>query len=154
MVSRQAFAWMNQAMLMQQLHYDLAANQRRSWTAQNGALALERPFVAPDLENPVSGKSLLPNLYGDFRRFLKGVDPRKRLRVSTRVNSSTFAASRVTDWEHPFPPQRLRRCQWGPRPPQLIRPSGCQRWNRLCAVMNGFWARLILTKTFTSRLST
>ncbi|MDX6611743.1 MAG: hypothetical protein QOD75_929 [Blastocatellia bacterium] len=29
---RQAFAWMNRAMLKQQLHYDLAANHRREWT--------------------------------------------------------------------------------------------------------------------------
>jgi hypothetical protein len=55
-LTRQAFAWMNEAMLMQQLHYDLAANHRRSWSAQAGVLSLERPFQAPDMEAPPLGK--------------------------------------------------------------------------------------------------
>ena len=36
---RQAFAWMNRAMLNQQLHYDLAANHRREWKAHAGQIA-------------------------------------------------------------------------------------------------------------------
>lgn len=51
---RQTFAWMNQAMLMQQVHYDLAANHKRDWTFRNGGLQLSEPYKAPDLN--VSGK--------------------------------------------------------------------------------------------------
>ena len=39
--SRQAFAWMNRAMLEQQLHYDLAANQRREWETVGRELRLK-----------------------------------------------------------------------------------------------------------------
>jgi hypothetical protein len=39
--TRLAFAWMNKAMLEQQLHYDLAANQRRTWVANAGVLSLD-----------------------------------------------------------------------------------------------------------------
>jgi len=54
--TRKAFAWMNHAMLMQQLHYDLAANHKRDWINKNGDLILAEPYHAPDLENPGSGK--------------------------------------------------------------------------------------------------
>lgn len=55
---RKAFAWMNQAMLLQQLHYDLAANHKRDWVNKNGELVLEEPYRAPDLNNlaPTKGK--------------------------------------------------------------------------------------------------
>lgn len=56
--TRQAFAWMNEAMLKQQLHYNLAANQRRGWARNAGILSLERPFQAPDPNNPPKGKGL------------------------------------------------------------------------------------------------
>lgn len=53
---RQSFAWMNEAMLRQQLHYNLAANQRRCWINNTGILTLEKPYKAPDVENPPKGK--------------------------------------------------------------------------------------------------
>lgn len=56
--TRQAFAWMNRAMLQQQLHYNLAANQRRGWVKTAGVLSLEKPFQAPDSNNPPNGKGL------------------------------------------------------------------------------------------------
>jgi hypothetical protein len=52
--TRQAFAWMNQAMLMQQVHYDLAANHKRDWSFEHGALQLSEPYREPDLD--ASGK--------------------------------------------------------------------------------------------------
>jgi len=52
--TRQAFAWMNQAMAMQQLHYDLATNHKRDWTFQNGVLELSEPYQSPD--SNISGK--------------------------------------------------------------------------------------------------
>ena len=59
---RRAFAWMNQAMLMQQLHYDLAANSRRVWVARAGVVSLEREYQAPDIAHPQYGK-------GEWRPF-------------------------------------------------------------------------------------
>lgn len=56
--TRQAFTWMNQAMLLQQLHYNLAANDRRSWVNNAGMLALEKPYQSPDANNPAKGKGL------------------------------------------------------------------------------------------------
>ena len=56
--TRLAFAWMNKAMLEQQLHYDLAANQRRTWLANAGVLALEKSFTPPNIDNPPKGKGL------------------------------------------------------------------------------------------------
>jgi hypothetical protein len=56
--TRLAFAWMNKAMLEQQLHYDLAANQRRTWVANAGVLSLEKSYVPPNAENPPKGKGL------------------------------------------------------------------------------------------------
>jgi hypothetical protein len=53
---RQAFSWMNRAMLMQQLHYDLASNNRREWETQAGTLSVKTPYHPPDLENPPIGK--------------------------------------------------------------------------------------------------
>ncbi|MDZ7269967.1 MAG: helicase C-terminal domain-containing protein [candidate division KSB1 bacterium] len=49
---RRAFAWMNQAMLQQQVHYDLAANHKREWKARDGELVLEKSYQPPDLSNP------------------------------------------------------------------------------------------------------
>jgi hypothetical protein len=54
--SRQAFAWLNEAMLLQQLHYDLAANHRRAWVSRGGTLALPGPFQPPDPDNPPQRK--------------------------------------------------------------------------------------------------
>jgi hypothetical protein len=54
--ARQAFAWMNRAMLEQQLHYDLAANQRREWETVGRELRLKTPYVAPNTDQPPPGK--------------------------------------------------------------------------------------------------
>lgn len=54
--SRLAFAWMNEAMLLQQLHYDLAANHRRDWTERGGTLVLSAPYIPPDITAPPPGK--------------------------------------------------------------------------------------------------
>ncbi len=54
----QAFAWMNEAMLLQQLHYDLAANHRRTWSKRGGVLALQSEYCEPDMTSPPEGKGL------------------------------------------------------------------------------------------------
>lgn len=54
--ARQAFAWMNRAMVEQQLHYDLAANQRREWETVGRELRLKAPYVAPNTDQPPLGK--------------------------------------------------------------------------------------------------
>lgn len=51
-----AFSWMNKAMLMQQVHYDLASNHRRNWTSQGGALVLKDAYHQPDTSHPPQGK--------------------------------------------------------------------------------------------------
>jgi hypothetical protein len=63
--ARQTFAWMNRAMLMQQLHYGLTSDHRRKWIADKGTLSLERPYQAPDLRVPPAGK-------GQWRPFQLG----------------------------------------------------------------------------------
>jgi len=60
--TRQAFAWMNQAMLLQQLHYDLSSNHRRGWSYSGGQLHLDRSYQAPDSRNP-------PRSKGQWRSF-------------------------------------------------------------------------------------
>lgn len=50
--SLQAFAWMNEAMLLQQLHYDLAANHRRIWVKDGDTLVLNEEYISPDPSNP------------------------------------------------------------------------------------------------------
>ena len=54
--SRQAFAWMNRSMLEQQLHYDLAANQRREWETVGRELRLKAPYIPPNTDRPPAGK--------------------------------------------------------------------------------------------------
>jgi hypothetical protein len=54
--TRQAFAWMNQAMLMQQVHYDLAANHKRDWSFQHGVLELPEPYQVPPLNSRGKGR--------------------------------------------------------------------------------------------------
>ena len=56
--ARQAFAWMNRAMLEQQLHYDLAANQRREWETVGRELRLKTPYVAPNTDRPRQAKDV------------------------------------------------------------------------------------------------
>lgn len=43
-----AFKLMNQAMLMQHLHYELATTHKRSWVANKRSIELERPYLPPD----------------------------------------------------------------------------------------------------------
>lgn len=45
---RTAFALTNEAMYLQQAHYELASNSIRSWSFQNGALRLTAPYQAPN----------------------------------------------------------------------------------------------------------
>ena len=54
----QAFALMNDAMLAQQVHYDLASNpqKQRRWIKKGGALVIEKPYVKPDLTNLPKGR--------------------------------------------------------------------------------------------------
>lgn len=54
--SLQAFAWMNRAMLEQQLRYDLAANQRREWETVGMDFRLKAPYVTPNSDKPPVGK--------------------------------------------------------------------------------------------------
>lgn len=56
--TRQAFAWMNDAMLRQQLHYDVAVRSRRSWVQAGGGLSLQAKFSRPDYASPPSGRGL------------------------------------------------------------------------------------------------
>ena len=53
---RQAFAWMNQTMLMQQVHYDLAANHKRDWSFDHGILQLSEPYRVPGLDSLGKGR--------------------------------------------------------------------------------------------------
>jgi hypothetical protein len=53
--TRLAFAWMNKAMLEQQLHYDL---KRRTWVPNAGGITLEKSYEPPNIENPPKGKGL------------------------------------------------------------------------------------------------
>ncbi len=52
----EAFALMNQAMLAQQFHYELASTpeKQRRWIKKGSGLILERPYAKPDLSNPES----------------------------------------------------------------------------------------------------
>jgi hypothetical protein len=43
---------------MQQLHYNLASNGRRTWTAKAGTLTLEQPYQVPDYVSPPKGKGI------------------------------------------------------------------------------------------------
>ena len=49
-VSR-AFRLMNEAMLMQQIHYNISSQSTRSWVAKSGGLELERPFDRPSYDD-------------------------------------------------------------------------------------------------------
>ena len=42
-----AFHLMNEAMLMQHIHYTISSQSRRSWISKSGGLELERPFERP-----------------------------------------------------------------------------------------------------------
>ena len=43
---------MNEAMLMQQIHYELSSRKVRSWKQQSGKLVLESPFQPPSYDDP------------------------------------------------------------------------------------------------------
>ena len=47
-----AFRLMNEAMLMQQVHYDIASQQIRPWVNKSGRLELETNFQPPSYDNP------------------------------------------------------------------------------------------------------
>ena len=46
-----AFQMMNEAMLMQQVHYDISSQKIRSWVAKSGVLELEVPFDRPSYDD-------------------------------------------------------------------------------------------------------
>ena len=47
-----AFRMMNEAMLMQQIHYEISSRKMRSWVDKAGRLQLERPFERPSYSDP------------------------------------------------------------------------------------------------------
>ena len=47
-----AFRLMNEAMLMQQIHYAISSESTRSWVARSGSLEIERPFDPPSYDDP------------------------------------------------------------------------------------------------------
>ena len=47
-----AFGLMNEAMLMQQIHYAISSQSTRSWVAKSGGLEIERPFDRPSYDDP------------------------------------------------------------------------------------------------------
>ena len=51
---RRAFALMNRAMLMQQVHYAISSDAGRGWVQDRRQLRLERPFALPDYDDPTT----------------------------------------------------------------------------------------------------
>lgn len=47
-----AFRLMNEAMLMQQIHYAISSQSSRSWVAKSGHLEIESPFCRPSYDDP------------------------------------------------------------------------------------------------------
>ena len=47
-----AFRLMNEAMLMQQIHYAISSQSTRSWVSTPDGLAIERPFDRPSYDDP------------------------------------------------------------------------------------------------------
>ena len=47
-----AFRLMNQAMHMQQVHYEISSQKTRAWVTKSGKLELERPFNQPSYDDP------------------------------------------------------------------------------------------------------
>lgn len=47
-----AFQWMNEAMLMQQVHYEISSQKKRSWKSGLYGLELEDPFIKPSYSDP------------------------------------------------------------------------------------------------------
>jgi hypothetical protein len=49
---RKAFALMNQAMMMQQIHYEIASTKPREWRTEGRRLVLAKPFEQPSYDDP------------------------------------------------------------------------------------------------------
>jgi len=47
-----AFRMMNEAMHMQQVHYEISSQKTRSWENSSGTLRLEKPFARPSYDDP------------------------------------------------------------------------------------------------------
>ena len=47
-----AFCLMNEAMLMQQIHYGISSQSTRSWVNTSGGLKIESPFARPSYDDP------------------------------------------------------------------------------------------------------
>lgn len=47
-----AFRMMNEAMLMQQIHYEISSEKTRAWVSKSGQLDLESPFKQPSYNDP------------------------------------------------------------------------------------------------------
>jgi len=51
-VVARAFILMNEAMLMQQIHYAISSQSTRSWVNKSGGLEIEKPFEPPSYDDP------------------------------------------------------------------------------------------------------
>ena len=68
-VVRRAFALMNRAMLMQQIHYGISSDRGRKWVPQRRQLELERPFRIPDYGDRSTWDVPVPERLGGWRPF-------------------------------------------------------------------------------------
>ena len=66
---RKAFAMMNKAMLMQQIHYRLSSENPRKWVPRGHALELARPFIAPKYDDSSTWGISQPERTGNWRPF-------------------------------------------------------------------------------------
>ena len=66
---RRAFALMNRAMLMQQIHYVISTDRGRKWVSKKRRLELERPFQVPDYGDRNTWDVPDPGRLGQWRPF-------------------------------------------------------------------------------------
>ena len=66
---RKAFAMMNKAMLMQQIHYKLSSENVREWVTRGRTLEIVQPFTAPDYDDSSTWGISHPERTGKWRPF-------------------------------------------------------------------------------------
>lgn len=66
---RKAFAMMNKAMLMQQIHYRLSSENVREWVTCGRTLELDRPFIAPKYDDSSTWQIFHPERTGNWHPF-------------------------------------------------------------------------------------